>query len=525
MKTYRLPLWRFPLAMPIIALVWALIKSWDQISAILSMGVAEWWRDIIYRSDISYLNVVLLLLTAACLVTRLAKRYQASSVLMFVVCIICMVFAVLSYVNEFDAFSGTRLEVLFRLFKYIVLIAICIFLVIMFFCRTSVIRSRRTQLSCAVCVAFLAVSSFLERLMTAPGYLSHFWRQYRWNVDGIIFWILIILIISTARRICPRCRDTLHKGTQFCASCGEPVLPFRTDAEKKKQKIIKIILLAGLSSVVLATIVVTVVVPGIRLLVIRSNIQSSKYEASYNTLRNMAFSFPEGLLYRNKIEDLMLDAAMTGFRAKDYDIYFSYYDDWAVSDAELQGNLQEEDYELYYESVNNYANADYEGYPEGRLRFKARFYQLLPNDYKDCAILKEAYKILSEDFTGEQVVSRLKPLATESKDVQDYLMSDDLIDYFLIGEWRCQDEWIWFSKEDDNISFSSTLPNILDGIDRYNKEIYWTLYDRILSYHESKDDGTDLELGEAFNFEFISTDKIKVYCYRDQKTYEFIREN
>ncbi len=95
------------------------------------------------------------------------------------------------------------------------------------------------------------------------------------------------------------------------------------------------------------------------------------------------------------------------------------------------------------------------------------------------------------------------------------LIDDDFAQYFLTGSWVKSNNSIAFTMEEDG-SYTESLPTILSGSNYYYIEdgtIY--LYKKSETWDKAKPDKY---------ITVIDYNTIKVYCYKDQKTYTLYRK-
>ena len=149
--------------------------------------------------------------------------------------------------------------------------------------------------------------------------------------------------------------------------------------------------------------------------------------------------------------------------------------------------------------------------------------QMLPSSYEDTVTLNKLFKVLSN---GD-----IHPVADYIRDnktflssvwsidfVQDFLQSDDMITYFLEDYWTTYngDYYLNFYENDDgNTTCSFNLPWVAEPAGTK----YYDIEDLILYW----DGDNNNHLAKVYRFEIVDFDTIKVYCYKDNKTYTLYR--
>lgn len=148
--------------------------------------------------------------------------------------------------------------------------------------------------------------------------------------------------------------------------------------------------------------------------------------------------------------------------------------------------------------------------------------QMLPSSYEDTATLNKLFKVLSN---GD-----IHPVADYIRDnktflrsvwsidfVQDFLQSDDMIAYFLEGYWTGSGYYLnFYENEEDGGTYSEfDLP----WVSKPSGTKYYDIEDMI--YYWDNKDGKHLT--KVYRFEIVDYDIIKVYCYKNNRTYTLYR--
>ncbi|MBE6621725.1 MAG: hypothetical protein E7630_02095 [Ruminococcaceae bacterium] len=150
--------------------------------------------------------------------------------------------------------------------------------------------------------------------------------------------------------------------------------------------------------------------------------------------------------------------------------------------------------------------------------------QMLPSSYEETATLNKLFKVLSNGDI-HPVADYIRNNKTFLKTVwsidfiQDFLQSDDMISCFLEGYWSTYsgDYYINFYESDGGGTSSEyNLPWV--------SEPYGTKYYdiRSLIYIYTNEDSK--ELAKVYRFEIVDYDTIKVFCYKNNRTYTLYRD-
>lgn len=147
---------------------------------------------------------------------------------------------------------------------------------------------------------------------------------------------------------------------------------------------------------------------------------------------------------------------------------------------------------------------------------------MLPSRYEDTATLLKLFKLLANG-TGpdelfqdnESVMRQCWSLAF----VQNIAKDDSAIAYFLEGYWSTygDDYYISFYENDrGGISSQYNLPHVLQP----NGTKYYDIWSLTYVYINEN----NVELTKVFRFEIVDYDTIKVYCFKNNRTYTLYRE-
>ena len=101
--------------------------------------------------------------------------------------------------------------------------------------------------------------------------------------------------------------------------------------------------------------------------------------------------------------------------------------------------------------------------------------------------------------------------------VQDYLLADNAITYFMEGEWESSggSYYMNFTPSGSNTTCSHNIYGRNSGV-TYS---YYDIQDKTLVYLNAN---LDVVLN-VYKFTFDGFDTVRVYCYKDQKTYTLYR--
>lgn len=189
--------------------------------------------------------------------------------------------------------------------------------------------------------------------------------------------------------------------------------------------------------------------------------------------------------------------------------------------------LSSSHHEMFYSTIllhlNAHENADY-WYKWGRTASKnvQTMLKMLPSSYKDTSTFLKLFNLLVKDGGWYEELFRdnetLMRQCWSLAFVQDLAEKDDAISYFLEGDWTTYsgDYYINFYENDEGGTSSEyNLPWVSEPKGTKYYDIRSLIY--IFTNKDSK------ELAKVYRFEIIDYDTIKVYCYKNSRTYTLYR--
>lgn len=190
--------------------------------------------------------------------------------------------------------------------------------------------------------------------------------------------------------------------------------------------------------------------------------------------------------------------------------------------------LTSSQYEMFYSTILLYINAhedaDYWYFWGGENASKnvQTMLKMLPTSYKDTNTLLKLFNLLAVDFGGYEELFRdnesLMRQCWSLAFVQDLAKQDSAISYFLEGYWTTysSDYYLNFYESDSGGTSSSfNLPWVAEPAGTK----YYDIEDMI--YYWDDDDSN--HLAKVYRFEFVDYDTIKVFCYKNNRTYTLYR--
>lgn len=150
--------------------------------------------------------------------------------------------------------------------------------------------------------------------------------------------------------------------------------------------------------------------------------------------------------------------------------------------------------------------------------------KMLPSSYKNTKDLCEFIQTFSEEcyWPYEYIRNNKSMIETfwEFDFIQDYVISDDAILYFLEDYWSTPDEsyYLHFFENDENGTSSiSNLPEV----DKPDGTAYFDIVN--LNYIFTSEN--NVEFAKVYRFTVIDFYTIEVYYYENHRTYTLYRDN
>lgn len=185
-------------------------------------------------------------------------------------------------------------------------------------------------------------------------------------------------------------------------------------------------------------------------------------------------------------------------------------------------------YEMFYSTIllylNAHENADYWYEWGGTAASKnvQTMLKMLPASYEDTSTLLKLFNLLAVDWGGydeffrdnETLMRQCWSLAF----VQDLAEEDGAITYFLEGYWTTYSGDYYLNLYEDDDGSTSSEYN-LPWVSKPSGTKYFDIASMIYVY----EDGDGKELAKVYRFEIVDYDTIKVFCYKNNRTYTLYR--
>ena len=184
--------------------------------------------------------------------------------------------------------------------------------------------------------------------------------------------------------------------------------------------------------------------------------------------------------------------------------------------------------EMFYSTIllylNAHENADYWFDWGGTNASKnvQTMLKMLPSSYKDTSTLLKLFNLLAKGWGEYEELFRDNKTLMEQcwslAFVQDMAEQDEAIAYFLEGYWSTYsgDYYInFYESNNGGTNCEYTLPWVSQPSGTKYYDIKSLIY--IYTNEDSK------ELAKVFRFEIVDYDTIKVFCYKNNRTYTLYR--
>ena len=146
--------------------------------------------------------------------------------------------------------------------------------------------------------------------------------------------------------------------------------------------------------------------------------------------------------------------------------------------------------------------------------------KMLPSTYQNTSTLLKLFNILGANSGNYNELFRnnktLMRQCWSFEFIQDIAKSDNAIAKFLEGYWTGSGYYLQFyENEDGGTSCRYNLPWV--------SQPYGTKYYDIEGLIFYWEDANDNKLAKVYRFEIVDFDTIRVYCYKDGRTYTLTR--
>lgn len=189
--------------------------------------------------------------------------------------------------------------------------------------------------------------------------------------------------------------------------------------------------------------------------------------------------------------------------------------------------LSSSHHEMFYSTIlmylNAHENADY-WYEWGGTNASKNvqtMLKMLPSSYKDTSTLLKLFNLLAKDWGGYEELFRdnetLMRQCWSLAFVQDLAEEDGALAYFLEGYWTGSGYYLNFYEDEEDGGTYSEFD--LPWVSKPSGTKYYDIEDMI--YYWDNKDGEHLT--KVYRFEIVDYDIIKVYCYKNNRTYTLYR--
>ncbi len=210
----------------------------------------------------------------------------------------------------------------------------------------------------------------------------------------------------------------------------------------------------------------------------------------------------------------------------DYEFFFMFATRNLTNDDIKSLSLEKENYDSYYEAITNFDFLQFGINNNIKINIKS-FLAILPESHSDIKEYSEYIDALDEisldnTYIYQNIPTLMSDNISRAHDyfdnqfVKKQLISDDVINGFLLGNWTNNEYDFEVVKEDDGTYQTRySLPYYEEGeSDDYTYQIINCEY--ILSNGTKKI--------KQYKFDIISANKMKVYCYKTDETFTLVRE-
>lgn len=188
--------------------------------------------------------------------------------------------------------------------------------------------------------------------------------------------------------------------------------------------------------------------------------------------------------------------------------------------------LDPSQYESFYTTILLYLNAHedstywVEGAGESLSQNVQTMLKMLPSTYKDTATLLKLFNLLASEWTEFDELFRdnetLMRQCWSLPFIQDMAEHDGAITYFLEGYWTGSGYYLNFYPDENGLTYSNfDLPWVAEP---YGTKYY--VIDDMIYYWADENIN---HLAKVFRFEIVDYDTIKVFCYKNNRTYTMYR--
>lgn len=348
--------------------------------------------------------------------------------------------------------------------------------------------------------------------------------------------------VGTDSKFCPYCGQTVIKTPVkgFCEKCGSELndiglcekcngksvtndaslsniaaynqtIKSKKDRKNKNKLMLKIILIALGSLLILSLFTYIYILPMIYYYQAGSALEEQNYEKAYA----LYYKLDDYKNSENKINDCI-------YRWADYILKNGNTDEAnKFKNYVLLNTLH---YPSIYASIQSKIDANskfsyWDNSPQAETVYT--MLQVLPTSYEDTGELLKLFKVVSNgNIKSEKYVRENKSFLETMwsiEFVRDFLTDDDMIDCFLEGNWSTYGDeyYLTFYKTDNGTRCKYNLPQVYKPAGTK----FYDIKDLIYKYT----DANNTELAKVYKFTVLDFNTISVFCYKNNRTYKLYR--
>ena len=338
------------------------------------------------------------------------------------------------------------------------------------------------------------------------------------------------VIVKPAKIFCQTCGAELSEGERFCSNCGTSTVQSKnTEAlnniaeyneslnqpKSKPKSKLKIAAIAIAVIILLGVVFTVVAIPEIKYQQANDHQEAGNYLTAYNM-------FVELGDYKKSEDEVTATVLLWASHA------LSSEDSWEVSSFCNTVELNSDHYSIVYSTtvlyINNHTNAeywfDYAGTTTATQNV-IKMLNMLPITHQNTSAYLEFFNALNSENSYKGLFLNRATTVKKCWDlglVKDMAEQDDAITYFLKDHWTTWDGDYYlelYENSSGTISSSFTLPWVAKP---YGTK-YYDIDDMLLYW----DGDNNKHLAKVFRFEIVDYDTIKVFCYRNNRTYTLYR--
>ena len=232
--------------------------------------------------------------------------------------------------------------------------------------------------------------------------------------------------------------------------------------------------------------------------------------------------------YLEETNQMRINLVNEILKNNDYSSIFKIFNkpnDYNVSEV-LISKISNEQKKNYANHIKKQYKIDYSSIDDCRKTLKNQLNYIYYVGYSDtytekleqlCEYSNEISSSSSKMVGYQNYMPKIKDLMDGGfEPAKKFLEADFSISNFLIGNWKSKsnsDDRLLFYIKDESVSCIQYLPN-------YEDDGYYNIKNKVYSTYDSN----DKKLHDVYKFTFEDVDTMKVYCYKNKKTYTLKRE-